>query len=109
MVSLEWDWDTLTRIREKTGLRRRAELTRWAMEHALSPAAPKPTTTVGSATWFAKAARNGGPQSGSDSSQADHPQNEAENAARVGTNRASFAQADARACLSERVPTRTKL
>ena len=26
----------LTRIREKTGLRRRAELTRWAMEHALT-------------------------------------------------------------------------
>src|SRR5436189_43173 len=25
-----------TRIREKTGLRRRAELTRWAMEHALT-------------------------------------------------------------------------
>jgi DNA-binding NarL/FixJ family response regulator len=26
----------LTRVREKTGLRRRAELTRWAMEHALT-------------------------------------------------------------------------
>jgi DNA-binding NarL/FixJ family response regulator len=26
----------LTRLREKTGLRRRAELTRWAMEHALT-------------------------------------------------------------------------
>jgi DNA-binding NarL/FixJ family response regulator len=26
----------LTRVREKTGLRRRPELTRWAMEHALT-------------------------------------------------------------------------
>jgi DNA-binding CsgD family transcriptional regulator len=26
----------LTRIREKTGLRRRTELTRWAMDHALT-------------------------------------------------------------------------
>jgi DNA-binding CsgD family transcriptional regulator len=26
----------LTRIREKTGLRRRSELTRWAVEHAIS-------------------------------------------------------------------------
>jgi DNA-binding CsgD family transcriptional regulator len=25
----------LTRIREKTGLRRRSELTRWAVEHAV--------------------------------------------------------------------------
>ena len=26
----------LTSVREKTGLRRRAELTRWAMEHSLT-------------------------------------------------------------------------
>jgi DNA-binding CsgD family transcriptional regulator len=36
VISLRTVQNHLTRIHEKTGLRRRSELTRWAVEHAIS-------------------------------------------------------------------------